>query len=265
MFEDQQSNQSAPPANLPTEPADMFAGVEPDAGTPAPTAPQAPNAIEAGVLKPKVPTVSPGATPAAPLNVETPPVATVYTMKEPILGKIVMLVIIVVVVGGLGYGAYYAYGKFIKKPVAINETPVTPMQNNTTNENAIPADEITPAEGVPEVTETTTTGTVTEPNDISAKMNNDEILFGEPVDSDKDNLDDIREQELGTNPNDPDTDKDTLIDGDEVTIWYTNPLNPDTDADSFLDGVEVSNGYNPTGPGKIFNTPAVSTSSVANP
>ena len=94
-------------------------------------------------------------------------------------------------------------------------------------------------------------------------MNNDKILFGEAVDSDKDGLDDVREKELGTDAYNADTDSDGLSDGDEVIIWKTNPLNPDTDGDSYKDGQEVRNGYNPLGAGKlIIVTAGVSTSTA---
>ena len=48
------------------------------------------------------------------------------------------------------------------------------------------------------------------------------------VDTDGDLLTDEREKELGTDPN-----------------------NPDTDGDGYLDGPEVANGYNPLGEGKL--------------
>ena len=100
-------------------------------------------------------------------------------------------------------------------------------------------------------------------SDVTAKMNNDKILFGEAVDSDKDGLDDVRERELGTDPYNADTDKDVLSDGDEVIIWKTNPLNPDTDGDTYQDGQEVRSGYNPLGAGKLFNVPASTSTSTA--
>ncbi|MBT7069201.1 MAG: OmpA family protein [Verrucomicrobia bacterium] len=62
---------------------------------------------------------------------------------------------------------------------------------------------------------------------------------GGPLDSDGDGLSDVRESELGTDPYDPDTDKDGLSDGDEVLTYKTDPLNPDTDYDGLKDGVEV--------------------------
>lgn len=262
MFDDQPVNQSAPPANLPTEPLDMFAETEnsvastgsaPVAGV-SNTPTSAPNALEAGVLKPKIPSTSPtAAATGIPPTADVPP-APVYTMKEPILGKIVMVVIMAVLICGLGYGGYWAYNKFIKpqpqpNPSAAteNSTPVT-EENTPNNETATELeDAVAPA---------TTTEPPTSLEDVSAQQNNDKILFGEPVDTDKDGLDDVREQELGTNPNDPDTDKDGLIDGDEVLIWRSNALNPDTDGDGYLDGVEIKNGYNPLGAGKLFNAPA---------
>jgi outer membrane protein OmpA-like peptidoglycan-associated protein/opacity protein-like surface antigen len=58
-------------------------------------------------------------------------------------------------------------------------------------------------------------------------------------DYDKDGLTKSEEEELGTDPNNPDTDGDGLMDGEEVNTYYTNPLNPDTDADGLKDGDEV--------------------------
>ncbi len=78
----------------------------------------------------------------------------------------------------------------------------------------------------------------------------------QPLDSDADGLTDSQESRLGTNPNQPDTDKDGLLDGEEVNIYQTDPLNPDTDHDGFSDGEEVRAGYNPRGPGQLKNAPA---------
>jgi len=52
MFEDQPKSAGGPPANLPTEPVDMFAGVEESAEV-AP--PKMPDALSSGLLKRKVP------------------------------------------------------------------------------------------------------------------------------------------------------------------------------------------------------------------
>ncbi len=73
------------------------------------------------------------------------------------------------------------------------------------------------------------------------------------ADSDNDGLMDSKERELGTAPNNPDSDNDGLTDNEEVTLWNTDPLIEDTDKDGYADGAEVNNGYNPAGPGKLFN------------
>lgn len=58
-------------------------------------------------------------------------------------------------------------------------------------------------------------------------------------DKDGDGLTKSEEKELGTDPNNPDTDADGLKDGEEVLTYLTNPLNPDTDGDGLKDGEEV--------------------------
>ncbi len=58
-------------------------------------------------------------------------------------------------------------------------------------------------------------------------------------DKDGDGLTKKEEKELGTDPENPDTDGDALKDGEEVRTYITNPLNPDTDGDSLTDGEEV--------------------------
>ena len=91
-------------------------------------------------------------------------------------------------------------------------------------------------------------------------------------DYDEDNLDNIDERSWGCDPSNPDTDGDSLLDGDEINRYFTNPLfsdaeadydgdgltnveevdihqtdpsNPDTDGDGYDDGVEVENGSDP--------------------
>ena len=59
------------------------------------------------------------------------------------------------------------------------------------------------------------------------------------VDSDDDGLTDTEEGVLGTDPNDPDTDGDGLLDGEEVNTYKTDPLDADTDGDTLSDGREV--------------------------
>ncbi|MFA4937020.1 MAG: hypothetical protein WC575_01850 [Patescibacteria group bacterium] len=75
-------------------------------------------------------------------------------------------------------------------------------------------------------------------------------------DTDNDRLNTREEFELGTDPQNFDTDADGLFDGEEVKVWHTDPLNPDTDGDGYLDGEEVINNYNPNGPGRLLELPS---------
>ncbi len=62
------------------------------------------------------------------------------------------------------------------------------------------------------------------------------------VDSDGDGLTDVDETDLyGSDPSNPDTDGDTLFDGEEVALGC-DPLNVDSDDDGLDDGDEVSRG-----------------------
>jgi len=58
-------------------------------------------------------------------------------------------------------------------------------------------------------------------------------------DTDADGLMDHIEERLGTNPKNPDTDGDGLLDGEEVNKYGTDPLKRDTDSDGLTDGDEV--------------------------
>lgn len=48
-----------------------------------------------------------------------------------------------------------------------------------------------------------------------------------------------------------DSDGDGLTDFAEINIYNTDPNNPDTDGDGYLDGEEVKNGFNPRGEGLL--------------
>jgi hypothetical protein len=61
----------------------------------------------------------------------------------------------------------------------------------------------------------------------------------DPLDSDNDGLTDLEEPVWGTDPFNPDTDGDGLLDGEEVFTYRTDPTNPDTDGGCASDGQEV--------------------------
>ena len=65
------------------------------------------------------------------------------------------------------------------------------------------------------------------------------IDAGATLDNDGDGLLNNHELALGTNLNDPDTDGDLLMDGDELSIYFTSPLSMDTDGDGFSDYTEI--------------------------
>lgn len=241
MFDEQNQNPNAP-KNLPTEPIDMFAGVEKDEGA-AP--PPIPDALSAGLLKKKDDVVVPP---------NLPKIGQELKMSAPILGKILVSLAVVLVLGGLSYGGWWFL--FGGKSKSAKPSPAPAEQASQTQPPQSPA----------------------VPANIPAQINNDQILFGQSVDSDNDQLDDVREKEIGTNPQNTDsdgdglsdgdevivyktnplkadTDEDSLSDGDEALIWRTNPLNSDTDGDGYLDGEEVRNGYSPLGAGKLFSAP----------
>lgn len=67
-------------------------------------------------------------------------------------------------------------------------------------------------------------------------------------DADGDGLSTADEYTRGTEPMNPDTDGDGLLDGDEVNAFATNPVLRDTDGDQVSDGLELQAGSNPLDP-----------------
>ena len=273
MFDEQNQNSSAP-KNLPTEPVDMFAGVEKNIqpqreNQPAP--PQSsPDALSVGLLKKKdeapmrgVPQKDLGGASSGHDGITY---LSEGKMSAPILGKILLFLGIVLLLGGLAYGGWWFFYGSKKKVVELPATPTNQIDQSQTSAPASTGDTST---------------------NIPAQINNDQILFGQAVDSDNDGLDDVREKEIGTDPQKIDTDADGLSDGDEVIvyktnplladtdsdglsdgdetlIWHSDPLNPDTDSDSYQDGEEVRNGYSPIGPGKLFSAPSTTTTGATS-
>ncbi len=295
MFDDVQPPKSGnTPPNLPIgEPEDIFDAADSDQGfqetEPASDPASAPEpsvlsntALDAGILKPKieasslgvpVPPSRPSIEPTVPRPApESAQPYTMHTPSAPFLAeergvmenqmgapqeapfsgrKILMIIIALVILIVIGFGSLWIYTSFIKK--------------NTTENNFIPTD-TTSVDTLPDSIDTIPDTTTVNPTSTNPE---DSILFGEPVDTDSDGIIDVDEAEFGTNTLNWDTDGDGLSDGDEVMVWQTNPQIFDTDGDGYSDGVEVSNGYNPTGPGKLFetstSTPTTATASTTSP
>lgn len=249
------SLESAPPSAL-------GAGILRPKQAPGPSAP-----IEASVPRPSEPTTSPGLSatsssvaPRSQQPPERPPYApqppqyasmgvdpatgenaeTTGIIKEPIGSKkVIFFIIIIVLFFVLAVGGAWIYFSFI-----ADKDTTGSFEPDTT----VPIKDTTPETPPPAVVPTTTDTT------------DENIIFGDTIpDTDSDGLDDVREEDIGTDSLNWDTDGDELSDGDEVIIWKTKPLDPDTDGDSFADGIEIRNGYNPLGNGKLFEPPTSAT------
>ncbi len=269
MFDDQliNNNNNQIPNNLPIgEPEDMCAGVEKENNTSnfeqsfemGSDTVQPASALNAGVLKPKnsieqdlhivdTPNFS-GAgynrNNYASTNINNPQqnipqapenyVREINTIKEPGAARGIMTVLVVlVVVAILAAVGWWFYNNFV---LSEEKLPVGNEEANL----VIPSEFTVGEEIVNEEIVNTEPNIETDPTlELATDIIDEQILFGEPIDTDGDGLDDNRERDIGTDPNNWDTDGDGLSDGDEVIIWKTDPLNPDTDGDGYLDGEEV--------------------------
>lgn len=93
-------------------------------------------------------------------------------------------------------------------------------------------------------TNTTNAGPV-----ISVNRNVEEL----PADADHDGLSDAEEKTIGSNPASVDSDQDGLTDLLEVKLYHSDPTGLDTDGDGNSDKEEVDAGYDPAGPGRLFD------------
>jgi len=267
MFDDQSINTNNSlgqvPNNLPLgEPDDIFAGAEeldnePEKIDKPLVANNFSSALGAGVLKPKnelapqaetvnksvnenVDSGNGGALQSSPVLHET------YDIKEPVLAKVFLIILILLVVVGLGAGGWWAYGKYVAKNGETVNLEDSVSNNQAENNKAVNT------ENNKNTAQPQNSNTALE---VVTDMTDNQVLFGEQIDTDGDTIDDETEKKIGTDPNNWDTDGDNLSDGDEVKIWKTDPLKADTDGDGYKDGDEVKNGYNPLGAGKLFEPP----------
>lgn len=96
-----------------------------------------------------------------------------------------------------------------------------------------------------EVYQTLTDPTVTD-TDSNGVLDPDE-------DIDEDGLGNLDELTGGTDPGNPDTDRDDLNDYDEIYVYGCDPLNPDSDGEGLCDGDDVLLGFSPTMPDTNLN------------
>ncbi len=175
------------------------------------------------VTKPKVTTnPQPVATqPPAPISIPEQKSA-----KNRSVWKIIALIVsLVVVLGGLAYGAMWL----------INSGDEDVLQNNGAS-----ATEQIVQEATPEVT----TSAEWLAKFFGSETCTELSLCGDKADPDRDGLDNLAEFNSGTDPNNPDSDSDGIADGDEVNIFYTEPLLSRTYRDgSYSDLDFVKGGY----------------------
>jgi hypothetical protein len=151
------------------------------------------------------------------------------------MAKVIMVIMIVFGLLVFGYGGWVIYNKYTavsgsnKPEVPKFEATEQKAQNNNVANNQ----------------QATST-------DQQLAVQNNVVV--DTKDSDDDGLTDQEEKQLGTDPNNPDTDGDKLSDMDEVRVWLTDPLKADTDGDGYPDGAEILGGYNPKGPGRFTPT-----------
>lgn len=238
MFDDIKSQANNPqyrdknPFQGKSGPEDIFAGT--DKGAVSSPQPQRAEP-ESGVSRepPKTSPLKPVTTPVQPATAvakekPTPTPETGSKRKYFIIMFVVIFALVCILVGMIIFAYYKSSG----------DAGIAPDQlepESAGGELTEPAgDEFSPYEFEPETMEPS---------------------FEELMDTDDDGLTDAEEQRLGTDPNSVDSDNDGLFDREEVRVYKTDPTNPDTDGDGYGDGEEVENGFDPVGPGKLYELP----------
>jgi hypothetical protein len=160
------------------------------------------------------------------------------------LGFIVLIAVIAV------FGGFWAFARFGKPYLAAMQAAKTAQtQENQQAENtALPDEKASPTQD-DNATVPTDSKEEPEPAEAPADLSEPAVL-----DSDQDGLTDGEEKDIyKTDPNSTDTDGDGLFDREEAKVYKTDPLAADTDGDGYSDGAEVKAGYNPSGPGKLYD------------
>jgi len=186
--------------------------------------------------------------------------------------KVFFLIFLLSFLALLAVGAFFSYRyfapRFLEEPLSganqapdnkinISEQTEKPDAPDKADEDTkeLPADADEQADGAKAESAnaanstSTTDKLIDETNATSADSGEGSAV----LDSDQDGLSDEEEWRLRTAVDNVDTDNDGLFDREEVKTHRTDPRNPDTDSDGFTDGQELKSGYNPLGPGKLFD------------
>lgn len=148
-----------------------------------------------------------------------------------------LIVAVVLFILLCGAGTYY-YFFYKRQPELPTENVVTPVGTQT-----------------PVGVETTTELTRAEWTKKYFKTEHCENieLCGDNADADQDGMKVIDEFKYGTDPNNKDSDKDEIADGDEFHIFGSNPLSDRTAGDpKYTDKDYIANGFNPLIVGKKY-------------
>ncbi len=82
--------------------------------------------------------------------------------------------------------------------------------------------------------------------DFFGKTDCDAVLCGDEADPDRDGLKNLEEFSIKTDPNNADSDKDGIADGDEKYVFLTDPLNEHSGVNKdYSDSDYTKNGYDP--------------------
>lgn len=157
----------------------------------------------------------------------------------------ILLIVGLILISGLGI---FLYKHFSQAPAPVQQ----PAQDQPSTDTA--------TQDATQTQDTTTPAPYTTPKDWQSKFFGSDTclqisICGDEADADHDGLTNLEEYNLGTDPNNPDSDSDGLADGDETHVFGSNPLKIKSLAgDSYNDADYAKGGYDEATKQKI--TPA---------
>lgn len=166
-----------------------------------------------------------------------------YKPKRPLQWKIILQVLAFLTAGALFAGAgYYGWGWW--QGQQTQEALVDADNDAKTQEQVTPTPEPTEEEVV-EVVPTPDPNAGWFAKYFGTSSCTVSEICGDEADPDKDGLKNLKEREVGTDPNNRDSDSDGLSDGDEVQIFGGSPLTARTSASAkYTDADDARGGYN---------------------